>query len=132
MAMRQRCKNTKLWDFKYYGGRGIRICPRWDSVELFVSDMGKRPSPSHQLDRIDTNGDYSPDNCRWVEKYPQMQNTRISKRWFVGGVMYVSLNEAAKTFNTTPTRIKGWCEGRNDGGYSYPPRDACWSEKVYE
>lgn len=95
-------------------------------------DVGFRPSSDHQIDRIDNTKGYSRENCRWVSKTTQMQNTRISKWWWVYGVRYASLSEAADVHHTTPSRIKAWCEGRTDGGYTYEARDNCWSEKKYD
>ena len=129
--MRQRCNNSNGSDYHYYGGRGIRVCSRWSSVTLFVSDMGFRPSVSHQIDRIDNCGDYEPLNCRWVLHKPQMQNTRLAKWWYVFGVRYNSLSDAALAHDVSISRIKAWCDGRDDGGYSYPPRNNCWSERKY-
>lgn len=130
VGMRQRCNNPSGHDIHYYAG--ISVCDRWNDVVTFVSDMGKRPGEGYQLDRIDNTKGYAPDNCRWVKRSTQMQNTRLAKRWFVYGKMYMSLSEAANEFNTTPSRIKVWCEGRTDGGYIYPPKENCWSEKAYK
>lgn len=133
VRMRQRCLNPNSPDYSYYGARGISICERWDSPVLFVQDMGKRPSKHHELDRIDNNGNYCPENCRWVEKTPQMRNTRLSKIWYVNDIRYESLGHAAEVLNATPTMVKRWCEGRDDkNGYVYPPKLNCWSEKRYE
>ncbi len=116
----------------YYGGRGISVCREWrESVVAFVQDMGSRPTRKHQLDRIDNDKGYSPSNCRWVEKKPQMRNTRISKRWFINGVEYPSLKKASDVLKTPCSTIQKWCNGRSGGGYTYPPKDNCWSEKVY-
>ena len=60
-----------------------------------------------------------------------MQNTRISKWWFVNKKKYKSLSEAAAALGVTPSRIKAWCDGRTDGGYTYPPKQNCWSEVKY-
>lgn len=127
--MRARCVYPD--DYNHYYYKDISICLEWDDPVVFVSDMGKRPSNKHQLDRIDNTKGYFKENCRWVLRTVQMRNTRIAKRWFVYGVQYESLSEAATYWCTTPTRIKAWCEGRSDGGYTYPPKFNCWSEKVY-
>jgi hypothetical protein len=78
--MRQRCRNPKNTGFRNYGGRGIEVCERWDSFESFLTDMGVRPSPRHQLDRIDNDGNYTPSNCQWTIKEQNMRHTRCT-RW---------------------------------------------------
>lgn len=77
LAMRTRCNNPNFWAYKYYGGRGIRVCARWDSYANFVFDMGEPPS-GLTLDRVDGNQDYSPDNCRWATRQEQSRNRRGS------------------------------------------------------
>lgn len=114
---------------KYY--EGITFPSEWEDFTVFLRDMGKRPSDNHQIDRIDNTKGYSAENCRWVLKTEQMRNTRISKWWFVRGVRYASLTEAAAAEGVTVSRIKAWCDGRSDGGYVYPPKQGCWSEKKY-
>jgi hypothetical protein len=75
MGMKQRCYYPKNKRYKNYGGRGIKVCDRWlNNFELFLEDMGERPSKKHSLDRIDNNGDYEPSNCRWATSLEQQGN----------------------------------------------------------
>lgn len=74
-SMLARCRDSKHSSFKYYGGRGITVCERWDSFENFLADMGPRP-PDCSLDRIDPNGNYEPKNCRWATPAQQTANQR--------------------------------------------------------
>lgn len=74
-AMMERCRNPEHQHFKHYGGRGIRVCERWQKFENFVEDMGEPPK-GYTLDRINVDEGYRPDNCRWVDGSTQAKNKR--------------------------------------------------------
>jgi hypothetical protein len=76
-AAKDRCYNPNTWNFHNYGGRGISMCDRWrNSFEAFYADMGPRPSAQHSIDRINNDGNYEPDNCRWSTRKEQRANRR--------------------------------------------------------
>lgn len=75
-GMKQRCYNTNSIKYKDYGGRGIKVCDRWLDISNFIEDMYPSYLKGLSLDRIDVNGIYEPDNCRWTTKTNQSRNTR--------------------------------------------------------
>jgi hypothetical protein len=79
LGMRRRCSDPKTIGYKNYGGRGISVCERWQTFENFYEDMGDAP-PGKQIDRINNDGNYEPDNCRWATPSENMQNTRRGKQ----------------------------------------------------
>jgi hypothetical protein len=74
--MRYRCNNPNHHAYENYGGRGITVCSRWDNFENFLQDMGPRPSLEYTLDRIENNGNYEPNNCKWATALEQRHNRR--------------------------------------------------------
>lgn len=84
-AMNQRCKNPNLKNWEYYGGRGIQVCERWDSKTEngfvnFKIDMSPYPGKPYTLDRLNNDGHYCPENCRWATCSEQNSNRRPRKK----------------------------------------------------
>lgn len=112
-AMRNRCHNPAHGDYPAYGGRGITVCDRWlepDGFAAFARDMGERPSRDHSLDRIDPDGPYSPENCRWATRLEQARNTRRNRKLAFGGERLTLSEWAART--GLPARLIGQRLGR--------------------
>jgi hypothetical protein len=75
--LKNRCSNPRLKEWRYYGGRGIRVCERWQrSFSAFLADVGPKPAPDLQIDRIDNDGHYEPGNVRWTTRSEQVRNSR--------------------------------------------------------
>lgn len=110
--MMQRCQNAKNTQFKNYGGRGIAVSPRWKAFTLFVEDMGADWFPRATLDRIDNNGDYAPDNCRWVTRAENLRNKRNNVLLTHSGktqCLQAWADERGIAFATLRARLKyGW------------------------
>ena len=111
-AMIQRCCNPNAKSFKNYGGRGISVCERWrNSFSCFLQDMGARTSPEHSIERVDNNGDYSPDNVVWALPMQQAHNRRTNHLITFHGVTLCATEWASKlgiTLETLLGRLKKW------------------------
>lgn len=111
--MRQRCRLPTIKGFKNYGGRGIAVCDRWQNFENFLVDMGERP-PGMQLDRIDNELGYFPENCRWATPLQNANNRRSSRFIEVNGQRQ-TLSQWAAQLGVTRDVVRnrllmGWTE----------------------
>ena len=95
-AMKGRCLNPNDQNFHHYGGRGITVCDRWMKYESFIADMGNRPSPKHQLERLNNDHGYSPLNCKWATIEEQHRNQRSNVNITVNGETKVAADWASE------------------------------------
>ena len=102
-----RCNCPNAGSYRNYGGRGISVCAEWKSdFTTFLSDMGQRPGPKYQIDRIDVNGNYSPENCRWVTATVNGNNRRNNVRYTFEGES-LTASEWARRIGI-PLKTLGW------------------------
>lgn len=87
-AMKSRCLNPNSTEYAFYGGRGIKVCRRWMTFENFIADMGQKPSPKHSIDRLNSNGNYKPGNCKWSTHAEQDRNRRSNRNFTVNGMTF--------------------------------------------
>lgn len=102
LSIRRRCL-SKHPDPRY-AERGISVCERWNSYSAFLEDMGPKPSPAHSIDRIDNDGDYYPENCRWATKVEQAYNTSNTRYVEDAGVVK-NIYEWSLLSGVDPVRI---------------------------
>lgn len=99
LGIKKRCLNKKHTTYQNYGARGIKICDRWlNSFENFLLDMGNCPSNTHSIDRIDNNGNYEPNNCRWATRKEQNNNNRRNRLFQYEGSQY-TLSQLCEKLN---------------------------------
>ena len=132
LAMRNRCSNPKAPHFDRYGGRGIRVCDRWqNSFAAFLEDMGPRPAGA-SIDRFpDNDGSYEKTNCRWATSAEQMRNTSKTRLLTNGAVTAPMVDMAAIVGidqDTIQMRLRrGWSEVR---ALTQPPRTSRQRSKL--
>lgn len=112
--IRARCNNPKGSSYERYGARGITVCPAWSTFEQFYADMGPRPSLRHSIERIDNDGPYSPENCRWATIAEQTRNRR-SNVWLTHDGQTMTLDDWAKATGLKAATIRyrmriGWTD----------------------
>lgn len=119
-GMRNRCNNLNSKDYVRYGGRGIKVCKRWDSFENFRDDMFGSYEDHLTIERIDNDGDYCPENCRWASMSEQAVNRSSTVFVELEGEI-VSVTEAGRRIGISDFGVR-W---RIDNGISLcsAPRD---------
>lgn len=127
-GMLARCNNKNLPEYENYGGRGIKVL--WQSFEDFYKDMGERPK-GHWIDRVDNNGHYEKNNCKWVMPEVNQKNKRVSRIWVIDGIAYDSSIEAGKSLGVSSSVIIRGCNGYKRNGKEYAPRDGWHSFLKY-
>lgn len=105
VGMLNRCRNPRNHNWHMYGGRGIRVCKRWHRFENFVSDMGV-PEPNMTLERVNNNGNYSKENCRWATMQEQAVNRRNSRKLTHNNVT-LTIAEWARVLGITESGMHG-------------------------
>lgn len=108
-GIKKRCYNKESKSYPNYGGRGIIVCDRWldkeNGFKNFLEDMGRKPSPKHSIDRIDVDGNYCPENCRWATHEEQSDNKR-NTIYLVNNGERKSLNQWAKFYDVPILRVR--------------------------
>jgi len=102
--MISRCTKPSSNRWKNYGGRGIKVCDSWMKFENFYKDMGDPPGPKMTLDRINSNGNYEPENCRWAN-YRTQANNRTNNRIILFQGRALTLAEWAREFEISLKKL---------------------------
>ena len=130
-SMRKRCMNPNNPNYHLYGGRGITICDRWDNFPNFIEDMGPKPE-GYTLERLDTNGNYEPDNCVWATLETQNRNRRFFPCNSMKEDPYICEHPSAGwLLQITITPYQKYCKGSHDLEWLRGIRDACIYERDF-
>lgn len=132
--MKRRCYNKKYKSYSDYGGRGIKVCDEWlNNFKTFydfcITNGWKK---GLCIDRENNNGDYNPNNCRFVRHKENNQNTRQSKIWVVNGKEYPSSPDAAKNENVSVSTICFWCGTKGSHGEPPKAKPGCYAYNKYQ
>ena len=122
-ALKQRCEYLKSKNYSRYGGRGIKVCPRWSKFENFHEDMGTRPD-GMTLDRVDNDGDYSKENCRWADTKTQSRNKSNTIMLTAYGISMIAA-DWAEALEIPAMRIIA-----RSRSYGYSDHDALFKPKM--
>jgi hypothetical protein len=105
VSMRQRCNDPNDQQYADYGGRGIKVCPEWDDFAKFLEDMGEKPDGT-QIDRIDNDGNYCKENCRWTDMTIQANNRRTTRFHIIDG-QKVKHTDLFRTIGFSRDKLRG-------------------------
>ncbi len=114
VLMHRRCRNDKdnNPDFDNYAGRGITVDPSWYTFEQFYKDMGDKPGRGYSIERINNEGGYTPENCKWATQKEQCNNTRNTRKFCIKGEV-LSQQNLAKKFGINVHTLKSKMYFRN-------------------
>ena len=124
LGMMQRCNNPKQISYKYYGAKGIKVCNKWLDINNFIEDMYPSFQEGLTIDRIDVNGNYEPSNCRWVDSFVQLRNTRKLQKNNTSGYRGVYFDKYANKWSViigvNKKKIKiGYFKTAEEGARAY-------------
>ena len=125
LGIRQRCLNPSSDAYRHYGGRGIKLCERWNDFRNFLADMGEKPQ-GLWIERINNDGDYEPSNCRWATPDEQHQNMRGVRRFTFNGQTH-TITEWAKIIGIERGTLR--CRLDRDWTLERALQPAYWTSK---